>query len=157
IPTAPILAAMRGELRRLSKTSGPLLVGPWLSEVGFELLYWVPFLRWAVDEFKLDPARLIAVSRGGVASWYQGIANDYCDLFDLYTVDEYRESNEARWRERGNQKQYDVGTIDKEIAERVAERRGVKLAGIVHPYLMYRLLRFYWYEKAAVSLLLRHT
>jgi len=157
IPTAPIIAAMRGELRRLSKTSGPLLVGPWLSEVGFELLYWIPFLRWVVDEFKLDPARLIAVSRGGVASWYHGIANDYCDLFELYTVDEYRESNEARWRERGNQKQYDMGSIDKEIAGRVAERRGAKLAGIVHPYLMYRLLRFYWYEKAAVSLLQRHT
>ena len=70
IPSAPILAAMRKELRLLSKVRGHVMVGPWLSEVGFELLYWIPFLRWAVPEFNLDPSRLIVVSRGGVAGWY---------------------------------------------------------------------------------------
>ena len=92
---------MRRELARLAKVPGPILVGPWLSEVGFELLYWVPFLKWAVAEFALDPSRLIAVSRGGVSSWYQGIADNYVDLFDLFSIDEYRGANEARWQISG--------------------------------------------------------
>ena len=29
---------------------GPILVGPWLSEVGFELLYWIPLLRWIKEQ-----------------------------------------------------------------------------------------------------------
>jgi hypothetical protein len=157
IPSAPILAAMRRELRLLSKVRGHVMVGPWLSEVGFELLYWIPFLRWAVPEFGLDPSRLIVVSRGGVAGWYAGVADKYADLFDLYTVDEYRHANETRWQAAGNQKQYESGAFDGEIADRVAKRHGVRIEATLHPYLMYRLLRFFWYEKAAVSLLLRHT
>ena len=27
----------------------PIVAGPWLGEVGFELLYWVPFLRWFAE------------------------------------------------------------------------------------------------------------
>ena len=157
IPTAPILADMRRELRQLSKVRGHVLVGPWLSEVGFELLYWIPFLRWAVGEFKLDPSRLVAVSRGGVSSWYEGVARQYVDLFDLYSVEEYREANETRWEATGNQKQYEVGTFDRAIVGRVSERRGITIEATLHPLLMYRLLRFFWYEKAPVSLLQRHT
>jgi hypothetical protein len=157
LPSAPIAAAMRRELARLAKVPGPILVGPWLSEVGFELLYWVPFLKWAVAEFALDPSRLIAVSRGGVSSWYHGIADNYCDLFDLFSIDEYRGANEARWQSAGNQKQYDIGEYDKEIARLVGKRRGVTVEAMLHPSIMYRLLRFFWYEKAAVSLLQKHT
>jgi hypothetical protein len=49
-----------------------LVAGPWLSEVGFETLYWVPFLNWLKTAFHIDPSRVVAVSRGGVGSWYQG-------------------------------------------------------------------------------------
>ena len=157
IPSAPMVAVMRRELERVSKAKGRIIVGPWLSEVGFELLYWIPFLRWAIADFKIDPARLIVVSRGGVAHWYEGIAGDYVDLFDLYSVDEYRHTNDARWQDAGNQKQYDAGEFDEVIRKRVAERRGVKVETALHPSVMYRLLRFYWYEKAAVSLFTKHT
>jgi hypothetical protein len=29
------------------------------GEVGFELLYWVPFLRWFAERFDVPPERLI--------------------------------------------------------------------------------------------------
>jgi hypothetical protein len=157
VPSAPAVATMRRELERVSRTSGPVLVGPWLSEVGFELLYWIPFLNWAVADFGLDPARLVAVSRGGVASWYAGLCDRYVDLFDLYGIDEYRAANEARWRDAGNQKQYEIGEADQLIAKRAADRLGIRVEATLHPSVMYRLLRFFWYEKAAVSLLQKHT
>src|SRR5262245_38172770 len=36
-------------LRALSRSKRPVIIGPWTGEVGFELLYWVPFVRWAVE------------------------------------------------------------------------------------------------------------
>ena len=32
-------------LRWLKSTDWPILVGPWHGEVGFEVLYWIPFLE----------------------------------------------------------------------------------------------------------------
>jgi len=37
VPAAPIVAAMTRDLERLRKSSGPILIGPWISEVGFEV------------------------------------------------------------------------------------------------------------------------
>src|SRR5688572_32395714 len=52
-------------------TSGrPVFIGPWTGEVGFELLYWIPFVEWARARGKFSPEHEIIVSRGGVESWY---------------------------------------------------------------------------------------
>jgi len=31
----------------MGRSNRPIIVGPWLSETGFELLYWIPFVAWA--------------------------------------------------------------------------------------------------------------
>ena len=41
--------SVRLDLWRAARGSAPIVVGPWLSEVGYEVLYWIPFLRWFVD------------------------------------------------------------------------------------------------------------
>src|SRR5881394_1771982 len=33
-------------LLRVARGTGPVSFGPWTGEVGFELLYWAPFVRW---------------------------------------------------------------------------------------------------------------
>ena len=68
-------------MARIARSRLPVIVGPWTGEVGFELLYWIPFLQWVRETFPIDPARLIVVSRGGVASWYGHVASDYEDIF----------------------------------------------------------------------------
>jgi hypothetical protein len=37
------------DIAAVARGRGPIIAGPWLSEVGFEVLYWVPFLRWFED------------------------------------------------------------------------------------------------------------
>jgi hypothetical protein len=59
-----------------------VVLGPWLSEVGYETLYWLPFLQWVKAAFRLEPERAVAVSRGGVASWYSGVASRYVEIWD---------------------------------------------------------------------------
>jgi len=44
--------------------SRPVIVGPWLMEVGFELLYWIPYLRAQLTKFNIPKERVIAISRG---------------------------------------------------------------------------------------------
>src|ERR1700749_2101260 len=60
---------VKRKLEALAVNTDPIVVGPWISEVGFELLYWIPFLHWVVDEYKIDLSRLTIVSRGGVRGW----------------------------------------------------------------------------------------
>src|SRR5687768_4234007 len=55
-------------LAKQAAASGPLIVGPWTSEVGYEALYWLPFLAWAADRYGVRPERLVALSRGGTRS-----------------------------------------------------------------------------------------
>jgi len=49
------------------------------------------------------------------------------------------------------------GAFDEQIVNLVKTRRGLDEAGLLHPSVMYRLLRYYWYEKGAISLLNKHT
>jgi hypothetical protein len=61
---------LRRELEKAAAGASAILVGPWTGEVGFELLYWIPFVRWVCQEYAVDPSRLLVLSRGGVSSWY---------------------------------------------------------------------------------------
>jgi hypothetical protein len=157
IPASQAVDTVRRELRRLQTATGPIVIGPWVGEVGFELLYWIPFLNWAIREYGLDRRRLIVVSRGGAGRWYRHLTSEYLDVFSLFTLDEYRQANEARWDKAGHQKQYRVEQMDRDIFDRAKEQAGLQQAELLHPSLMYRILRFYWFEKAGIGLLDRHT
>ena len=157
LPAAPHVEAMRRELEPLTKTDAPIVIGPWVGEVGYELLYWIPFLNWALKEFGLEKRRLIVVSRGGARHWYRHITSEYVDVFDLFSLDEYREANELRWDKAGHQKQYRVEQMDHDIVERVRTKLGLDHVEMLHPGPMYRMLRFFWFEKAGVGILKQHT
>lgn len=157
VPSGPIVVAMKRELERIRASSGPILIGPWISEVGFEILYWVPFLNWAIKAFGLEDRRLIVISRGGASPWYRHLSAEYVDVLDLFTVEEYRARNEERWLDGGNQKQFHVSAMEGEILERAKRKLDLAKAEVLHPSVMYKLLRFFWFEKASVRLLTDHT
>ena len=157
VPSGPEVFAMRKTIKAASEGDAPIIVGPWLSEVGFEVLYWVPFLAWAVKAFEIPPERLIVVSRGGAHVWYRDLAAHHEDIFDLMSVKQFRKQNEARWADGGNQKQMAPASFDEHIVKLVQDRRGLDEVKLLHPSVMYRLLRYYWYEKGAISLLNKHT
>jgi len=157
VPVQPVLGELREELARLRASSAPIIIGPWISEVGFELLYWIPFLNWAITSEGLDARRLVVVSRGGAASWYRHLTSEYIDVFDLMTLEEYRRGNEERWAHAGHQKQFDVTKMEREILTRARARLGVERVESLHPSVMYRLLRYYWFGKASVSLLTKYS
>jgi hypothetical protein len=148
--------SVRRELRRVARTRGRIIVGPWLSEVGYEVLYWVPFLRWFCDRYAIDPSRLVVVSRGGVASWYRDVATHYVELLDLFDVPTFAARNAERQRQ-GEQKQHGIADFDHEILARVREQLGDESAAVCHPSVMFRLLRQFWLGNESLQYVQEHT
>lgn len=129
-----------------------VVAGPWLSEVGFEALYWIPFLHWIKAAFRIDPARVVAVSRGGVASWYGGIADRYVEIWDHMDPAEFSRRN----AERGITKQYEPSPLDEAVLDIVAAQLGTREFDVLHPGLMYRLFTLYWSGQRAMGFLDAH-
>jgi hypothetical protein len=148
--------SVRRELRRVASGHGPIIVGPWLSEVGYEVLYWIPFLRWYCDRYGVDPSRVVVVSRGGVASWYRDVASQYVELLDLFDVPTFAARNAERQRQ-GEQKQHAMADFDREILSRVREQLGEASATVCHPSVMFRMLRQFWLGNAALQYVQEHT
>jgi hypothetical protein len=150
IPTQE-MAAVRKRLRQLADSGRSILVGPWVSEVGFELLYWIPFLSWVRSHRAIDPERLIVVSRGGVASWYRHVTHRYVDLFDFYTPEAFRANNSVRLQD-DKQKQLELTEFDREIVEKVSHRLGMSEVELLHPMFMYKLFYPFWKNKMSMHL-----
>jgi hypothetical protein len=138
----------------LGRSGRPIILGPWLSETGFELLYWVPFLAWAKAYGNFDPDRLVVVSRGGAAPWYRHITPHYEEIFSFFTPDEFRVANERRIVEQqGRLKHVAVSSFDREILARVEARRGLRGAEFLHPSQMYQLFDHFWLQRTPVTLI----
>lgn len=145
-------ARLRVELARLSADRRPIIVGPWHGEVGFEMLYWVPFLRRIQEANGIGRERLHVISRGGVASWYENLSGSYAETFDYWTADEFRERNAARKARTGREKQDDVSHHERVL---VGQLR-VGPAHHLHPKFMYHVLAPFWTGQAPYTLADRH-
>ena len=131
------------DLASLASGDRTIIAGPWLGEVGFELLYWVPFLRWFADRFQIAPERLLVVSRGGTASWYRPFAGRYREIFDYLTPDEFRRRNRERVAANGEQKQTEILEFERGLLRTLAT--DVQDRVMLHPSSMYRLFSPFWW------------
>ncbi len=121
-----------------------VIVGPWSSEVGFELLYWIPFVRQRLRERGMTPDRVVVVSRGGVSAWYGEIAARYFDLLDWFPAERLLEERRERIRVGGGEKQMSITPFDREVLTRVRDEIGDPGARLLHPLTMYRRYRGVW-------------
>jgi hypothetical protein len=135
------------EIARVAARGGPVIAGPWLSEVGYEVLYWIPFLRWFCDAHAVSRDRLIVLSRGGMEAAYTDVAGTYVDLFDLMTPHALADRNARRQadHEGGGQKQSGASAFDEELVTAASARLGLRAASVCHPSLLFRLFRHAWH------------
>jgi hypothetical protein len=150
IPTQEMTAIPK-ILQRMANSPRHIVVGPWLSEVGFELLYWIPFLNWVKTYRPFDAERLVVISRGGAGIWYQNVTKNYIDLFDFYTPEQFRTKNADRLREN-KQKHLVLTEFDREILKVAYQHLGSKQVDLLHPMYMYRLFYPYWKSQMSISL-----
>jgi hypothetical protein len=125
---------------RLVQGGRPLLLGPWLGEVGYEALYWLPFLAWVVEHWSLPPERLIALSRGGVASWYAPLAARYVEQWSLMPLERYVGGNQRR----GSAKQHYRTGFDDDLIHLAVQQAGLSEFDVLHPSLIYNTRVWRW-------------
>ena len=147
-------ARIRSRLAALAAGQKPILAGPWLGEVGFEILYWAPFVRWFASEFDVAPERLTVLSRGGTRTWYDPAARHYRDVFDYVSPDEYKHWHEERVGEVGEQKQTRMTVRERSLLDQVL---GSADADVLHPSAMYELMNPYWWHHLGEGWIHQHT
>jgi len=148
---------LQAEIDRLKSSSRPILCGPWLGEVGFELLYWVPFLRWVIQSAKISPDRVWILSRGGPRSWYGDFSAHYLEAYEALSVDALRDLNIRRVAEqavRGREfglrrrqvtaKQFGRTEAEAPLLAYATQRMGHPDPLVLHPSVLYRVFRPFW-------------
>jgi hypothetical protein len=138
--------AVERDVERAVSGRGPLIAGPWLSEVGYEVLYWIPFLRWVQAAYRVPADRIVAVSRGGTGSWYGGIAGRYVEAFDFVTP-----AALAARAAAGDLKQRAVSPLDEDVLNRVRQAADLRRARVLHPSLMFRWFAPFWSGHEALA------
>ena len=121
----------------------PIVLGPFLADVAFEMLYWRPWVAWMRASFGPRRAPVIAVSRGRVDGWYSGLASEYVDVCDLVSFETYQARNRERVRDAGD-KQNVVSGFEQDLLDHVTRRLGTADVAVVHPSVLFRLCSKVW-------------
>lgn len=159
-PPAARQKAVQKLIADLSADDRPILIGPWRSEVGFEALYFLPFLRKLAKAVPHFDQRASVITRGGLAPLYSKLAHQGMDLYALRSLTEIRRENlydaQHTRDSHGNSsiKQLAVTRWDEDVLQDAADELGVAMPyHVVHPAWMYWALAPYWDEKAGLGYL----
>lgn len=126
----------------LSLSKAPILVGPWRSEVGFEVLYWVPFIQAFRLQYKIPKERIIAIGRGGSAQWYDAAGT--ADLFEHVPVETVRHWSLQSSQQTGSIKQHAPEGWERHVCGLTAAALGMRKYHVISPSWMYQLLSPFW-------------
>ena len=139
----------RSALRDAGRAGDPVLLGPFLGEIGYELLYWIPFLRRELRLAGISPERATVVTRGGAGIWYSDFAAASLDILELIPPETFLPRLEERRRRSGDAKQLLVEDLDRELLGEAQARLGKQV--VVHPSLMFAALRGLWFTGLPVE------
>lgn len=134
--------------RLLLKSSRPILVGPWRSEVGFEALYWLPFLHKLIQD-GIAPERLIPITRGGAAVWYGTPTG--LELYAMREPQDVRVENRLQSKKTGMQKQFHVTPWDRSVLQDAAKTLGLTKYHVLHPSWMYQTFDPFWQGQRGID------
>ena len=140
------------ELEDVVSGDGPIIAGPWLSEVGYEVLYWIPFLRWVSAAYRVAPGRLVALSRGGTAAWYGDVASRYVEIFDHVPP-----ADLAARAAAGELKQRAWSDFDRRLIDCASTALDLRHARVLHPSLLFRWFAPFWSGHESLGFVERHT
>ncbi len=125
-----------------------VVFGPFLGEVGIELLYWAPTVNF-ITAFMPRFIHCEIMSRGGMHDWYVPRTNShYREIYSLRTIDEIEAERVRRVAEFGLMKQVRLSEFEKNL---IADSFGRRRVFLVHPSLILFLYRRYWQGKVGLE------
>lgn len=133
--------------RYLAQSTHPILIGPWRGEIGFESLYWIPWIEQFAHDYKIAPERLLPISRGGAAAWY-GMPHGL-ELLAMRDAQALRVQSRVEVARTGMFKQIAVNDFDRGIIRDASDTARAELGTktrchAIHPAWMYHSLASFW-------------
>lgn len=142
-------------LKLCAESKKPLIFGPWLSEIGYEVLYWIPFIRNYCKNNLIDPKNIYIISRGGVSNWYSDFANNYFDAFEVISPNNLKREIDFKIKNCGGQKQNYLTDFEKLIVDEAKAYFKLEDAMLIHPGIMYSIFYSFWRGDFQVNQLLK--
>src|SRR5690348_4658277 len=127
---------------RLARSKSAIICGPWRSELGFESLYWIPFLNAFRKQYQIDDNRLIAIGRGGSAAWYRMAGQG--DLYEHAPLEMMRTIATEQALKTGSIKQRSPEDWESPVCKLAAQSIGLTHYHVLSPWWMYQLIAPYW-------------
>ena len=131
-------SAIDRELARIWAMRRPILVGPCLADLSWEVLYWLPFVKWARRRMG-EPQPALALSKGAVDTWYSEAARSFVDVYDLLSPQEFDVRDQERRRDTGTAKQAQLSKFERELCDLAAKRSGLSNVETLHPSVLLSL------------------
>jgi hypothetical protein len=112
---------LRRRVRRMGRDENgpPVVAGPWDGDEIGELLFWIPFLRWAQSVTLGMRDRLVVLARPESAAWYEGIGTQRLSTADVAGLDDARATLGA-----GEVVELPTATVDELHAELARQKPG---------------------------------
>lgn len=127
----------------LAKSHQPILVGPWTSELGFESLYWLPYLDYLRNQYQIRDDRLVILTRGGAGVWYR--AGHTVELYDYVAPKDLRLiALEGQQAGTGSINQHQISTRERSLVKYIATATGLRRYHWLHPSRMFQALKPWW-------------
>ena len=155
VAMSPLLASI--EVKRLSASNKPLLLGPWLGNAHWELMYWRPYLAWVLKQLDSTGRRVVAVSRAGADLWYGGLSDEYVDLLDLYGLEEFERIDAEHIRRTGQRKQRYLSETERDLLDATARHLGLDEFDVIHPATMFRMCDEVWRGRLPTEFVLQYS
>jgi len=120
-----------------------LIVGPYISDVGLEFIYWIPFLKWLFQRYRLTKKKTVFISRCGMGYLYKGVGcGEYIDICSLMSEDEFVRMIENL--QTTNMKPLTISPYERGIIDKVVEKSKVKEYALMHPSIVFKLFLPVW-------------
>lgn len=127
------------EIVRLARSHQPIILGPCVADVSWEVLYWLPFLHWAVPQLNQTPP--LAISRSGLRPWYDGLATDYQQISQLMKGRDYKRLRGEHLKQAYTVKQRQFTVLDQRLIELGQAAAHLSDPAALHPAALLRLIQ----------------
>lgn len=147
-----LVANLRFKIIYINKFSkkNTVIFGPYLGEVGFEVLYWAPFVNYMK---RLITKKVIVISRGGILDLYDLDDDDlYIDFFTKYSPNDLVNLQNERIKVCGNQKQNFFSDSEKMVLDSFFQP--LNDFYLIHPGVMFKLFSIYYLRTLKISRIL---
>ncbi len=143
-------------LEKISSTE-KIIVGPWFSELGHEVLYWIPLLNHLFKTAGRSTSDIISISRSGAEVLYKPFSDTNINALNFYTPSDWHSMIDSVWIQLGGQKQsnfsFEENTILGDVLDLniLSENIGSDNIFWMHPSIMFSMFRPFWRNNFSVE------